>query len=53
MELKKLPYELSVCKIRELCPEILADEFFFLEKTDEELSLVCICLLYTSDAADD
>jgi hypothetical protein len=42
MELKKLPYELSVCKVRELCPEILADEFFFIGKTDEELSLVCM-----------
>lgn len=42
MELKKMPYELSVCKVRELCPEILADEFFFIGKTDEELSLVCM-----------
>jgi hypothetical protein len=42
MELKKLPYELSVCKVRKLCPEILGDEFFFFEKTDEEISLVCM-----------
>lgn len=42
MELKKMPYELSVCKVRKLCPEILADEFFFIGKTDEELSLVCM-----------
>ncbi len=41
MVLKKIPYELSVCKVKELCPEILADEFFFIGKTDEELSLVC------------
>ncbi len=38
MELKKIPYELSVCKVRELCPEILADDFCFVGKTDEELS---------------
>lgn len=42
MELKKLPYELSVCKVKELCSEILEDEFFFIGKTDEELSLVCM-----------
>ncbi len=42
MELKKMPYELSVCKARELCPEILADDFFFIGRTDEELSLVCM-----------
>jgi len=42
MELKKMPYELSVCKVKKLCPEILADEFFFIGKTDEELSLVCM-----------
>lgn len=41
MELKKLPYDLSVCKVRELSPEILADDFFFIARTDEELSLVC------------
>lgn len=42
MELKKMPYELSVCKVREISPEILADEFFFIGKTDVELSLVCM-----------
>jgi len=29
MELKKMPYELSVCKVKELCPEILADVAYF------------------------
>lgn len=42
MELKKMPYELSVCKVKELNPEILGDDFFFIGKTDEELSLVCM-----------
>ena len=42
MDLKKMPYELSICKVKELYPEVLADEFFFIGKTDEELSLVCM-----------
>lgn len=42
MELKKMPYELSVCKVKELSPTVLTDEFFFVGKTDEELSLVCM-----------
>lgn len=42
MELKRMPYELSVCKVKEISPEILSDEFFFIGKTDEELSLVCL-----------
>lgn len=42
MELKKMPYDLSVCKVKELSPDMLADEFFFVGKTDEELSLVCM-----------
>ncbi len=33
---------MSVCKVKELCPEILADDFCFVGKTDEELSLVCM-----------
>ena len=50
MELKTMPYDLSVCKVKKLCPEILADEFFFVGKTDEELSLVCITGHAPSDA---
>ncbi len=33
---------MSVCKVKELCPEIRADDFCFVGKTDEELSLVCM-----------
>lgn len=41
MELKKLPYDLTVCKVESM-KDIDADaEFFFIGKTDEELSLVC------------
>ena len=41
MELKKLPCDLTVCKVASLADVALDSEFFFLGKTDEELSLVC------------
>ena len=41
MQLKKLPYDLTVCKVASLADVDLDSEFFFLGKTDEELSLVC------------
>ena len=41
MELKKLPYDLTVCKVASLADVDQDSEFFFLGKTDEEMSLVC------------
>ena len=41
MELKKLEYDLTVCKVSEISDMDLTAEFFFIGKTDEELSLVC------------
>ncbi len=41
MELKRLPYDLTVCKIENTDDIDLSKEFFFIGKTDEELSLVC------------
>ena len=41
MTLKKLPYELTVCKLTNISEIDLNAEFFFIGKTDEELSLVC------------
>ena len=41
MILKKLPYELTVCKVKDLSEVKLDGGFFFVGKTDEELSLVC------------
>ena len=41
MELEKLPYDLTVCKVPTLADASLDSEFFFFGKTDEELSLVC------------
>ena len=42
MKLRKLPYELTVCKVAELSYFDQTTDFFFLGKTDEELSLVCL-----------
>lgn len=42
MELKKIEHDLTVCKLK-LDQEIdLTKEFYFVGKTEEELSLVCI-----------
>ena len=41
MKLKKLPYDLTVGKVEELSAVTLSAEFFFIGRTDEELSLVC------------
>lgn len=41
MELKKLPYNLTICKVADIIDINLTAEFYFIGKTDEELSLVC------------
>ena len=41
MELKKIDCALTVCKVSEMSDISLAADFFFIGKTDEELSLVC------------
>ena len=41
MALKKIDSALTVCKVSELSDINLAADFFFIGKTDEELSLVC------------
>ena len=41
MELKKLEYDLTVCKVTDLSDIDLTAEFYFIGKTEEELSLVC------------
>ena len=49
MILKRLPYELTVCKVRSIEDIDLNANFYFIGKTDEELSLVC----NTSDTPSD
>ncbi len=41
MKLQILPYDLTVCKLEKLADFDQAAEFFFIGKTDDELSLVC------------
>ncbi len=41
MELKVMPYALTVCKVQSETDLQLNHEFYFIGKTDEELSLVC------------
>ena len=41
MELKKIDYKLTVCKVAEVSSIDMGSGFYFIGKTDEELSLVC------------
>lgn len=41
MNIKALPYDLTVCKLKDTTSIDLNKDFFFLGKTDEEISLVC------------
>ena len=46
MELKKLDYDLTVCKVASVADLDMSRDFFFIGKTNEEISLVCL----TADA---
>ena len=41
MKLQKLPYDLAVCKVSSVADLDLHGDFYFIGKTDEEISLVC------------
>ena len=41
MELKRIDHKLTVCKVTGVTSINLESDFFFIGKTDEELSLVC------------
>jgi hypothetical protein len=41
MELKKLEYDLTVCKLSDIEEVDINKEIFFIGRTDEEISLVC------------
>ena len=41
MELKRIDHKLTVCKVTEISNINLNTDFYFIGKTDEELSLVC------------
>lgn len=42
MEIKKIEYKFSVCKVKDFSMINLESEYCFVGKTDEEKSLVCI-----------
>lgn len=41
MKLKKIEHDLTVCKVQNVSDIDMTSEFYFIEKTDEEISLVC------------
>jgi hypothetical protein len=41
MELKKIDHRLTVCKVTDVSNINMETDFYFIGKTDEELSLVC------------
>lgn len=41
MKIRVLPYELSVCKVDDVSSLDLGADFYFIGRTDEEISLVC------------
>ena len=41
MELKKIDHKLTVCKVADVSDIDMSADFYFVGKTDEELSLVC------------
>ena len=42
MEIKRLVEDFTVCKVKDITEIKFDDEFCFLGKTDEEMSLVCL-----------
>ena len=42
MELKKLEYDFTVCRVACVSDLDLTRDFFFIGRTDEEISLVCL-----------
>ncbi len=52
MEIKLIDQRFSVCKVNSFDKTLLEDEFCFVGKTDEELSLVCLTEHAPADAAE-
>ncbi len=42
MTIEKLPYDFSICKVGDISHIPANDEFCFVGKTDEEISVVCL-----------
>lgn len=41
MEIKELSHKLTICKLKSINDIDISKEFYFIGKTDEEISLVC------------
>ena len=41
MELKRIDYDFTICKVKDTNDIDLTKDFYFIAKTDEEISLVC------------
>lgn len=41
MKLKRIPYDLTICKLKNVAKINLDAGFYFIGRTDEEISLVC------------
>ena len=52
MKIVKLPYDLSVCKVKQLNNDILNKQFVFIGKTKKEISIVCETSEVPSDFTD-
>lgn len=52
MEMKQLQYDFAVCKIKTIHQVNFDEEFTFLSKTDDEISLVCSTEHIPNDATD-
>lgn len=50
MEIKIINQDFSICKVPDLSQIDYMDEFYFIGKTDEELSLVCSSALVPKNA---
>ena len=49
MQLEVIEYEFSVCKLKSTAQIQMKSEIFFIGKTDEEISLVCLTKQIPSD----
>lgn len=41
IELERIDYDLTVCKLADICDLDVSSDLYFVGKTDEEISLVC------------
>lgn len=42
IEIKRIAYDFTICKVHSIPENALKEEFCFIGKTDEELSIVCL-----------